>query len=149
VLILTLRSLYFLHAPVNRTPLKAQSSSFGGAATIRHAGCDIACILSVGACIGRRQAFLNADSKRGGKMTPTSSDRAKDAVRPTLLCFSHLRWNFVYQRPQHLMTRFARDYQVLFIEELVPSPGTDSWLEVRDECEGVRVLVPRLAPGLT
>jgi UDP-galactopyranose mutase len=25
----------------------------------------------------------------------------------TLVCFSHLRWNFVFQRPQHLMSRFA------------------------------------------
>ena len=27
----------------------------------------------------------------------------------TLVCFSHLRWNFVFQRPQHLMSRFAED----------------------------------------
>ena len=37
-----------------------------------------------------------------------------DRNKPTLLCLSHLRWNFVYQRPQHLMSRFARTYQVLF-----------------------------------
>lgn len=82
-------------------------------------------------------------------MTPTRSDRAEDAVRPTLLCFSHLRWNFVWQRPQHLMTRFARDCQVLFIEEPIPSPSAESWLEVREESQGVRVLVPRLAPGVS
>ena len=35
----------------------------------------------------------------------------------TLLCFSHLRWDFVYQRPQHLMTRFARQSRVYYIEE--------------------------------
>ncbi|HEX8484064.1 UDP-galactopyranose mutase [Sphingomonas sp.] len=35
----------------------------------------------------------------------------------TILCFSHLRWNFVFQRPQHLMVRFARDNRVLFWEE--------------------------------
>ena len=29
-----------------------------------------------------------------------------------LICFSHLRWHFVYQRPQHLMTRFARDHDI-------------------------------------
>lgn len=34
--------------------------------------------------------------------------------RQTLVCFSHLRWNFVYQRPQHLMTRFAAIYSYLF-----------------------------------
>ena len=32
---------------------------------------------------------------------------APDPERPTLLCFSHLRWDFVFQRPQHLMSRFA------------------------------------------
>jgi len=34
-----------------------------------------------------------------------------------LLCFSHIRWNFVYQRPQHLMSRFALDNRVFIIEE--------------------------------
>ncbi len=34
-----------------------------------------------------------------------------------LICFSHLRWNFVYQRPQHLLTRFAKHYRVFYVEE--------------------------------
>jgi len=34
-----------------------------------------------------------------------------------LLCFSHLSWNFVYQRPQHLLTRFSKFYQVFYFEE--------------------------------
>ncbi|HEX8462833.1 MAG TPA: UDP-galactopyranose mutase, partial [Segetibacter sp.] len=35
----------------------------------------------------------------------------------TLICFSHLRWDFVYQRPQHLISRFATVYTVYFVEE--------------------------------
>jgi UDP-galactopyranose mutase len=35
---------------------------------------------------------------------------------PVVLCFSHLRWNFVFQRPNHLMSRCARDRRVLFVE---------------------------------
>jgi glycosyltransferase involved in cell wall biosynthesis len=31
-----------------------------------------------------------------------------------LVCFSHLRWNFVLQRPQHLLSRFARERRVFF-----------------------------------
>jgi len=31
-----------------------------------------------------------------------------------LICFSHLRWDFVLQRPQHLMQRFSQDRQVFF-----------------------------------
>jgi hypothetical protein len=34
-----------------------------------------------------------------------------------LLAFSHLRWDFVYQRPQHLLSRFAQRQPVLVIEE--------------------------------
>ena len=34
-----------------------------------------------------------------------------------LLVFSHLRWDFVYQRPQHLLSRFAREQPVFVIEE--------------------------------
>lgn len=34
-----------------------------------------------------------------------------------LIVFSHLRWNFVYQRPQHLLTRLAAERRVIFLEE--------------------------------
>ena len=46
--------------------------------------------------------------------------KPKSQPRPSvqdLLCFSHLRWNFVYQRPQHLMSRATGQYRVWFIEE--------------------------------
>lgn len=34
-----------------------------------------------------------------------------------IVCFSHLRWDFVFQRPQHLLTRFADYSRVFYIEE--------------------------------
>lgn len=34
-----------------------------------------------------------------------------------LVCLSHLRWDFVYQRPQHLLSRCARERRVFFVEE--------------------------------
>lgn len=40
-----------------------------------------------------------------------------------LVVFAHLRWDFVYQRPQHLLSRFARVRSVLVIEEPVHDPG--------------------------
>lgn len=36
-----------------------------------------------------------------------------------LICLSHLRWNFVFQRPQHLMSRYAISRRVYFVEEPV------------------------------
>lgn len=43
----------------------------------------------------------------------------------TMLCFSHLPWNFVYQRPQHLMSRFAKIYRLFYFEE--PRAGTQDY----------------------
>ena len=37
----------------------------------------------------------------------------------TIIVFSHLRWDFVYQRPQHLLSRLAKHYRIVFIEEPV------------------------------
>jgi UDP-galactopyranose mutase len=43
------------------------------------------------------------------------------AVKPLLVCFSHLRWDFVFQRPQQVMTRLAEHYRVVFWQEPVPA----------------------------
>lgn len=68
----------------------------------------------------------------------------ESAVRPFLLCLSHLRWAFVYQRPQHIMSRMAQDYQVVFLEEPVLSDSPDIRLEQLPQACGVTVLVPHL-----
>lgn len=65
-------------------------------------------------------------------------------ARPLLLCFSHLRWNFVFQRPQHLMTRAAADHDVLYVEEPVDGPDA-GWQIVRSN--GVSVATPQLPAG--
>lgn len=59
----------------------------------------------------------------------------------TLIVFSHLRWDFVYQRPQHLLTRIAQRWNVLFVEEPILEPGR-ARIEVETPCAGVRVLRP-------
>ena len=48
---------------------------------------------------------------------PVESRAEPSAPEPeaaTLVCFSHLRWNFVFQRPQHLMSCFAREMAVIY-----------------------------------
>jgi UDP-galactopyranose mutase len=62
---------------------------------------------------------------------------------PALICLSHLRWDFVYQRPQHLLTRFANERRVFFIEEPIFIEGTMHLDVSRREC-GVTVVVPHL-----
>jgi len=69
----------------------------------------------------------------------------------TLLCFSHLRWNFVFQRPQQLMSRFAREMDVIFWEEPVEIDSRETpFLQVREaeDAPGVRVVVPHLPSGM-
>src|SRR5687767_8407219 len=60
---------------------------------------------------------------------------------PHLIVFSHLRWNFVHQRPQHLLSRLAKHYDVLFVEEPQRCEG-ESWLECSPGVPGVTVLKP-------
>jgi len=64
-----------------------------------------------------------------------------------LVCFSHLRWDFVYQRPQHLLSRCARKRRVFFIEEPIFGNGSMR-LDVRETESGVHVVVPQLPDGL-
>lgn len=60
-----------------------------------------------------------------------------------LLCFSHLRWNFVYQRPQHLMTRCAKSFKVVFFEEPLIESVAQPRLDMRAD-QGVTIAVPVL-----
>jgi UDP-galactopyranose mutase len=68
-----------------------------------------------------------------------------------LLCFSHLRWNFVFQRPQHLMSRFADEMTVIYWEEPIEiGPKDTAYLQVRqaEDVPNVRVVVPHLPQGM-
>jgi UDP-galactopyranose mutase len=79
----------------------------------------------------------------------SSATNKKQFVMRSLVVFSHLRWSFVRQRPQHLMTRLAHRYAVHFIEEPIHCDGPAHW-ERHEAAPGVTVWVPRTpvnAPG--
>src|SRR6478672_4536636 len=76
---------------------------------------------------------------------------APEPETATLLCFSHLRWNFVFQRPQHLMNRFAREMDVIYWEEPIDiGPKETAYLQVREaqDAANVRIVVPHLPQGM-
>jgi glycosyltransferase involved in cell wall biosynthesis len=66
---------------------------------------------------------------------------------PDLFCFSHLRWDFVWQRPQHLMTRAAESRHVWFIEEPQSTQGA-GYVEIKTAAPNIFVVVPLLPAGL-
>jgi len=64
-----------------------------------------------------------------------------------VVCFSHLRWDFVYQRPQHLMSRFAKTARVYFIEEPIFDDG-EARLDIQKRGDdGLHVVIPHLPHG--
>jgi UDP-galactopyranose mutase len=62
-----------------------------------------------------------------------------------LVVFSHLRWNFVYQRPQHLLSRMARYRRVFFVEEPLFEEQSAAHLDTIEVSANVTVLRPRTA----
>ncbi|HEV7374678.1 MAG TPA: glycosyltransferase family 1 protein [Pyrinomonadaceae bacterium] len=71
----------------------------------------------------------------------------EDISKVDLVCLSHLRWDFVYQRPQHLLSRFAKERRVFFVEEPV-FDDRPMHLDVSQRDCGVHVVVPRLPKEL-
>ena len=69
------------------------------------------------------------------------------ARKPLFLCFSHLRWDFVWQRPQHLLVRAARDHDVLFLEEPIHDEVLEPRLDLTPRPGGIQVGVPVLPHG--
>jgi len=66
-----------------------------------------------------------------------------------IICFSHLRWNFVFQRPQHLMSRFSGANRVIYWEE--PVYLSDQATPNLNLCDclatGVLIATPQLCAG--
>lgn len=80
------------------------------------------------------------------------NDRVGDCDRPsgaayplrtTIVCLSHLRWDFVFQRPQQLLTRAARDHRVIYVEEPIRD-GDSAFIETRQDQSGVTIATPHL-----
>ncbi|WP_201766023.1 glycosyltransferase family 1 protein [Cesiribacter andamanensis] len=92
-----------------------------------------------------------AQPKATSSSHPTAhvAGNTQAANLPDLVCLSHLRWDFVYQRPQHLLSRFARHTRVFFVEEPHFDGPETSWLDVSPRDGGVQLVVAHLPHGLS
>jgi len=66
-----------------------------------------------------------------------------------LVCLSHLRWDLVFQRPQHLMTRFARRMPVNFVEEPAFVGTEPPYMAQHRIGPNLTVLVPHVPAGFS
>jgi glycosyltransferase involved in cell wall biosynthesis len=66
---------------------------------------------------------------------------------PSIIVFSHLRWDFVFQRPQHLLSRLAQYYSIVFIEEPVFDEKGAYW-EVYNPLDNVTVCKPHTSVAM-
>lgn len=65
-----------------------------------------------------------------------------------LICFSHLRWGFVFQRPNHLLNRFSKHQRVFFIEEPIFHDGENK-LHIENFNDNLYVVTPYITNGLS
>jgi glycosyltransferase involved in cell wall biosynthesis len=79
----------------------------------------------------------------------TADRQGRTKIKTLLLCFSHLRWDFVWQRPQHLLSRAARDFDVIVFEEPVFEADVAPRLDITSRPGGIRVAVPILPCGMS
>jgi UDP-galactopyranose mutase len=68
---------------------------------------------------------------------------------PDMVVFSHLRWDFVFQRPQHLISRFAKNRRIFFVEEPHFCDTKAAYYEKLERENGIQIIVPMLPHGLS
>ncbi len=62
-----------------------------------------------------------------------------------MIVFCHLRWQFVYQRPQHLISRLSKTYKVLLVEEPIGfGDGQEFTAELSEVNPQLHILQPRV-----
>ena len=83
-----------------------------------------------------------------GSLVPVVSPYS-EVPAPLLVCFSHLRWDFVWQRPQHLLSRAAKHHRVIVVEEPVRKPSVTAHMEISHRPGGITIALPVLPEKLS
>jgi beta-glucosidase/6-phospho-beta-glucosidase/beta-galactosidase/glycosyltransferase involved in cell wall biosynthesis len=94
----------------------------------------------------RPSPALPAADASASVASASANDRKTDAYG--ILVFSHLRWGFVWQRPQQFLSRFARKHRILFIEEpfFDLAAGQPPRIDYHKVMPNVTVVTPHVAP---
>ena len=75
---------------------------------------------------------------------PENDENDGSVSGPPIVVFCHLRWEFVTQRPQHLISRLARHRKVLFVEEPIGHDFQErGTAQMQQVAENILVLRPR------
>lgn len=79
------------------------------------------------------------------------SDTPIDRPEYGILVHCHLRWDFVWQRPQHILSRLSAFHPIVFLEDAAPLPddsGSDGQprMQVTRVSDTLTVLRPLLVP---
>jgi UDP-galactopyranose mutase len=75
--------------------------------------------------------------------------RGRTSIEADVICLSHLRWDFVYQRPQHLLSRCARERRVFFFEEPIYINDQMVQFNVSTRGDNLYVVQPLLPKGIS
>ena len=78
-------------------------------------------------------------------MTVIDKSENEEAQYYDMIVFCHLRWQFVYQRPQHIISRMANEMKVLLIEEPIPfNEGEENSATITEVTPQLHVLQPKV-----
>ncbi|QJR81681.1 NAD(P)-binding protein [Alteromonas pelagimontana] len=78
----------------------------------------------------------------------TSAQITSGVYMPTIIVFCHLRWDFVYQRPQHLLCQLAQNFEIIVVEEPLYHEGK-SFLKTYAPAPNITVCQPHTAVHAT
>ena len=74
-----------------------------------------------------------------------SGDQFQKLAAYDMIVFCHLRWDFVYQRPQHLISRLSNRFKILVVEEPIgAAEHGDNKPEIQEISSSLHVLRPRI-----
>jgi glycosyltransferase involved in cell wall biosynthesis len=96
-----------------------------------------------------RETPMNGDSFPRNGNKGSGDEAVSGGCLPDLVCFSHLRWDFIFQRPQHLLTRFGRRRRVFYMEEPLRMDAGESFMHTSIRSDGVMLWTPHIPAGFT